>query len=92
MVPSFSRFLSATMIPSRTTGDLLAGLWHLISRLAGVLGRMVWENEAGIGRGKKLWLAAQEFAGALATWIVLHKAFDQESKGIVERMNGFLET
>lgn len=92
MVPSFSRFITATMIPSRTTGDLLAGLWHLISGLAGVPGRLVWDNEAGIGRGRRLTLAAQAFAGALATRIVLLKAFDPESKGIVERMNGFLET
>lgn len=80
MVPSFSRFITATIIPLRTTGDLLAGLWHLISGLAGVPGRLVWDNEAGIGRGRKLTLAAQAFAGALATRIVLLKAFDRSPR------------
>jgi hypothetical protein len=28
MVPSFSRFITARMIPSRTSADLLAGTWQ----------------------------------------------------------------
>ena len=92
VVASFSRFITARMIPSRTTADLLAGLWCLIVGLAAVPGRLVWDNEAGIGRGRKLTMGARAFAGALATQIVLLKAFDPESKGIVERANGYFET
>jgi transposase len=92
MVPSFSRFITARMIPTRTTADLLAGMWFLLLGLGGVPGRLLWDNEAGIGRGRKLTLAARAFAGALATQIVLLKAFDPESKGIAERANGFMET
>jgi hypothetical protein len=33
MTLAFSRFLSATMIPSRQAGDLLSGMWALISRV-----------------------------------------------------------
>src|SRR5689334_22066007 len=32
MTLGFSRFLCATMIPSRQAGDILAGMWTLISR------------------------------------------------------------
>lgn len=92
MVSSFSRFITATMIPSRTTADLLAGHWRLLSGLGAVPGRLVWDNEAGIGRGRKLTVDARAFAGSLATRFVLLKAFDPESKGIVERANGYLET
>ena len=92
MVSSFSRFITATMIPSRTTGDLLAGHWKLISGLGAVPGRLVWDNEAGIGRGRKVTVDARAFAGSIATRFILLKAFDPESKGIVERANGFLET
>lgn len=92
MVSSFSRFIAATMIPSRTTADLLAGHWKLISGLGAVPGRLVWDNEAGIGRGRKLTVDARAFAGSLATRFVLLKAFDPESKGIVERANRYLET
>ncbi len=92
MVASFSRFITATMIPSRTTTDLLAGHWRLISGLGAVPGRLVWDNEPGIGWGRKLTVDARAFAGSLATRFVLLKAFDPESKGIVERANGYLET
>jgi hypothetical protein len=30
MVAAYSRFIAAVMIPSRATGDLLAGMWQLI--------------------------------------------------------------
>ena len=50
MVSSHSRFIMARMIPSRTTGDLLAGMWALLERLGAVPRRLIWDNEAGIGR------------------------------------------
>jgi len=31
MVASFSRFITARMIPTRTPGDLLVGMWSLLS-------------------------------------------------------------
>lgn len=92
MVASFSRFIAATMIPSRTTVDLLAGHWRLLTGLEAVPGRIIWKNEAGIGRGRKLTVDARAFAGSPAIRFVLLKAFDPESKGIVERVNRFLET
>lgn len=53
--------------------------------------RLIWDNEAGIGRGR-LTQPATMFAGTLATRIVLLPPRDPESKGIVERRNGFFET
>jgi transposase len=93
MVPSFSRFITAVMLPSRTTPDLLAGMWFLLSQqLGAVPHRLIWDNEAGIGRRNHLATGVTEFVGALATRIVQLKPFDPESKGIVERANQFLET
>jgi len=91
MVAAFSRFTMALMLPSRKTEDLLLGMWTLLRRLGAVAHRLLWDNEAGIGRGK-LTEAAAMFAGALATRIVLCKPYDPETKGIVERRNQFLET
>jgi hypothetical protein len=31
MVAAYSRFIAAVMIPSRVTGDLLAGMWQLVA-------------------------------------------------------------
>jgi len=93
MVASFSRFAGGIMLPSRSTGDLLAGTWSLIrDHFQAVPKRLLWDNEAGIGRRGKLADGVPGFQGTLATRFVQLKPFDPESKGIVERMNGFLET
>lgn len=93
IVASHSRFISAVMLPSRTTPDLLAGIWDLISgQLGAVPRRLVWDNEAGIGRRGTLAEGVAAFAGTLATRVVQLKPFDPESKGIVERANQYLET
>jgi len=53
---------------------------------------LIWDNEAGIGRGQRLTEPVAVFAGTLATKIVLLPARDPESKGLVERRNGYFET
>jgi hypothetical protein len=93
VVASFSRFITARMLPTRSTPDLLAGMWSLLSdQLGAVPRRLVWDNEAGIGRRNVLAQGVTGFSGSLATRIVQLKPFDPESKGIVERANKFLET
>jgi len=91
MTCAFSRFMLGRMIPSRKSPDLLLGSWELLSQLGRVPRRLIWDNEPGIGRGK-LTEPAAVFAGALATRIVLLPPKDPESKGVVERRNGFFET
>ncbi|WP_144837317.1 IS21 family transposase [Kocuria rosea] len=93
MVCSSSRFVTAVMIPSRTTGDLLAGMWHLVvEQIQGVPRRWVWDNESGIGRGCRPAEGVAAFMGTMAATLVQLKPYDPESKGIVERANGYLET
>ena len=93
MVASFSKFITALMIPSRTTADLLAGMWSLLSvQLGSVPRRLIWDNETGIGKRNKFAAGVGEFCGALATNIHQLKAYDPESKGGVERINGYFET
>jgi transposase len=96
MVAGYSRWMSAVMIPSRQIPDLLLGHWALISTL-GVAPRMlVWDNESGIGqwRGGKpqLTAAMNAFRGTLGITIRQCRPNDPESKGLVERANGYLET
>ncbi len=92
MVAAFSGFIMAVLLPTRKTGDLLAGMWHLLSGLGGVPKMLVWDNESGIGQHHRLTLGARSFAGTLGTRIYQTAARDPEAKGIVERTNGFLET
>lgn len=92
IVLGFSRFLSATMIPSRQAGDILAGMWQLIAALGRVPKTLVWDRESAIGGTGQVSVPAAAFAGTLATRIRLAPPRDPEFKGMVERNNGFLET
>ena len=87
-----SRFTTGRMIPTRTTEDLLLASWELIRGLGRVPRRLIWDNETGIGRGGKLAGGVAAFCGTLAAAIVQCRPRDPESKGIVERHNGYFET
>lgn len=87
-----SRFMLARMIPTRRTEDLLLGMWELLRQLGAVPRRLIWDNESGIGRGKRHADGVGAFTGTLATRLVRLKPYDPESKGLVERRNGFFET
>lgn len=92
IVAAYSRFVTARMIPTRKTQDLLLGHWELIEQLGAVPRRLIWDNEPGIGHKGRLAQGVAAFAGTLATKVVQLKPFDPESKGIVERRNGWFET
>ncbi len=92
IVAAHSRFITGRMLPTRRTEDLLLGSWELIQRLGRVPRRLIWDNEPGIGRGGRLAAGVAAFTGTLATRIVQLPPNDPESKGIVERRNGFFET
>jgi transposase len=92
IVAAHSRFMTGRMLPSRRTEDLLLGSWELIGQIGRVPRRLIWDNEAGIGRRGRLAAGVSSFAGTLATRIVQLRPNDPESKGIVERRNGFFET
>jgi transposase len=87
-----SRFMVGQMIPTRHTQDLLLGMWELLGQLGRVPRRLIWDNESGIGRGKRHAEGVGAFTGTLATTLQRLKPYDPESKGVVERRNGFFET
>lgn len=92
MVAAYSRFINAVMLPTRQTPDLLLGMWSLIKTFGRVPRRLIWDNETGIGRRGRLAVGVAEFCGTLATRLHQLKVRDPESKGVVERRNGFFET
>lgn len=92
MTLTFSRFLSAVMLPSRQAGDLVAGMWQLISRVGRVSKTLVWDRAAAIGGKRTVTQAAAAFAGTLATRIVLAPPRDPEFNGMTERNNQYMET
>jgi len=94
MTSTFSGCIQGRMLPTRTTPDLLGGMWPMIQEAGAVPARLIWDSEAGIGRAK-LTESAAAFAGTLGTLgtqIKLLRARDPESKGMVERSNRFFKT
>jgi transposase len=96
MVCGYSRWLSATMIPTRQSPDLLDGHWQLLSRLQAVPRSLVWDNESAVGQWRggrpQLTETMNAFRGSLGIRVIQCRPADPEAKGLVERANGYLET
>jgi transposase len=96
MVAGYSRVITAMMLPSRQSPDLLCGHWQLLCGWGVVPRVLVWDNESAVGkwRGGKpeLTTAMNAFRGMLGIKVVLCRPADPEAKGLVERANGYLET
>jgi transposase len=88
--------MTARMIPSRQSPDLLAGHWALISGLGAVPRALVWDNESAVGqwRGGRpvLTEAMNGFRGMLGIAVIQCRPRDPEAKGLAGRANGYLET
>jgi hypothetical protein len=95
-VAGYSRWIVGRMIPSRESHDLLLGHLACLVELGRVPRVGVYDNEGAIGRWRRgvpqLTAAFQAFRGAFGMGVVLLKPADPESKGLVERANGYLET
>jgi transposase len=96
MVAGYSRVITARMISTRTGEDLLAGMWALLFAWGALPRMLVWDNEGAIGSWKagrpQLTSSMQAFRGVLGIGVKLCRPADPESKGLVERANGYLET
>lgn len=96
LVSGYSRMITAVMLPSRQSPDLLAGHWRLPSGWGRVPKALVWDNESAVGQwrsGKpQLTEAMNAFRGTLGIKVIQCRPGDPEAKGLVERVNGYLET
>jgi transposase len=96
LTAGYSRFLAATMIPTRHTQDLVLGQWAVIGQLGAVPRLLVWDNEGGVGRyggaDPKLTPQFAALRGMLGTRFYVCRPRDPETKGLTERNNGFFET
>lgn len=84
--------MTARMLPSRQSPDLLAGHWALLSGWGRVPKALVWD-----GRAVEGWAAAadrgdERVPGTLGIKVIQCRPGDPEAKGLVERANGYLET
>jgi transposase len=95
-VSGFSRLLGAWMIPTRTAADVTAGMLQVLAQFGAVPRLWVWDQEGCIGqwhRGQqRLTDEFQAFRGSFGVAVKLCAPADPETKGLVERANGYLET
>jgi transposase len=96
MACGYSRWLAARTIPTRNAEDLVLGQWAVIGQLGAVPRTLVWDNESGVGRyggaNPKLSVQFNGLRGMLGCRVQILRPRDPESKGLVERANGYLET
>jgi transposase len=96
MVAGYSRMMTAVLLPSRQAPDLIAGHWLLLQRFGAAPKALVWDNESAVGSWRagrpKLTSEFEAFRGMLGVRVIQCKPHDPESKGLVERANGYLET
>jgi transposase len=95
-VSGYSRFMVAQMVPSREAHDILSGNLACLISLGAVPRSGVYDNEGALvsRHGGKATLSApfQNFRGMLGMKVIVLRPRDPESKGVVERHNGYLET
>lgn len=95
MITGYSRWLSAVLIPTRSSPDLFTGWWQLIERLGSVPRVLVWDGEGAIGRWRagrvELTGECQAFRGTLGAKVLVCKPADPEAKGLIERCHDYLE-
>jgi transposase len=95
MITGYSRWLSARLIPTRSSEDLFAGWWQHLAALDAVPRVLVWDGESAIGRwrGGKVELTrdCQAFRGTLGAKVIVCKPGDPEAKGLIERCHDYLE-
>jgi transposase len=95
MITGYSRWLSALLLPTRSSPDLFAGWWQLIENLQAVPRVLVWDGEGAIGRWRagrvELTGECQAFRGTLGAKVLVCKPADPEAKGLIERCHDYLE-
>lgn len=95
MITGYSRWLSAVLIPTRSSEDLFAGWWQLIENLQAVPRVLVWDGEGAIGRWRagrvELTRECQAFRGTLGAKVLVCRPADPEAKGLIERCHDYLE-
>jgi transposase len=89
----YSRFGAGALIFSKQAPDILWGLWCCLGQLGGLPGRLVTDREgalhAGGGRPTDVFAG---FCGQLGVGQRILDQGDCQAKGLVERLQGFMET
>ena len=88
----YSRAAAGALIFTKQTPDLLAGIRRCLWSLGALPQTLVWDRQAGIhGRGGRPSEEFAAFCGQLRVGWQFCEAADPQAKGVVERLQDFLE-
>jgi transposase len=89
----FSRAGAGTLIFSKEAPGILAGLWRCVSRLGGLPETLVIDREGALhARDARPTDAFAAFCGQLKVGWRFCESADPQAKGVVERLQGYIET
>ena len=89
----YSRAGAGALVFSKTTPDLLAGIGRCLAGLGGLPQTLVWDRQAGIhARDGRPTVEFAAFCGQLKVDWHFCAGADPQAKGVVERLQGYLET
>jgi transposase len=89
----YSRAGAGSLVFSKETPELLAGIRRCLWRLGGLPGTLVWDRQAGIhSHAGRPSVEFAGFCGQLRVDWHFCRPRDPQAKGAVERLQGFLET
>ncbi len=89
----YSRAGAGALVFSKQTPDLLAGIGRCLFWLGALPETLVWDRQAGIhAHGGRPTAEFAAFCGALKVGWHFCESADPQAKGVVERLQGFMET
>jgi O-antigen/teichoic acid export membrane protein len=95
MITGYSRWMSAILIPSVRAEDLFAGWWKLITELGAVPHTLTSHSADAIGwwmNGRtEITAECRRFCRSLSTALVIGRAGDPATTGLIERAQALLE-
>jgi O-antigen/teichoic acid export membrane protein len=95
MITGYSRWLTATLIPSRHAKDLFAGSWELLTILGAVPRVMTWDGDPAVCRWEagRVWLSDEctGFFGALGAKLIIGKSADPRTRSLIEQAQAHME-
>lgn len=90
---AYSRAGAGALVFSKQAPDLLYGIGRCLALLGGLPETLVWDREGALhGGGGRPTDAFAAFCGQLAVGWRFLEAKDPQSKGVVERLQGYAET
>jgi O-antigen/teichoic acid export membrane protein len=95
MIAGYSRWLTATLIPSRHTKDILAGSWELLTTLGAVPHVMTWDADSPVcpSESGQISLSAEcaDFFDALGAKLIIGRSPGPQTRSLIEQAQAHME-